>query len=91
MADRVEITISSLPLCPDCGAAAYKLTFVPTVEPDGARVLADFAWRCPSGHQFATAMPDIPLPTWRRVVEVEDLEFAELPEQPAQQIQPPEA
>jgi hypothetical protein len=80
VADRVEISLSSLPLCPDCQAAAYKLRFVPVVEPDGARVLTTFAWRCPTGHQFATAMPDIPLPTWRRVVE--DLESAELPEHP---------
>jgi hypothetical protein len=43
----------------------------------------------PNAHQFATAMPDIPHPTWRRVVEA--LGVAELPEQPALQIQPPEA
>lgn len=89
MADRVEISIPSLPVCLDCAATAHSLTFVPVVEPDGTRVLTGFAWRCPSGHQFATAMPDIPLPTWRPVVE--DLELVELPEQPAQQIQPPEA
>ena len=29
----------------------------------------DFAWRCPNGHRFATAMPDIPLVTWRRLTE----------------------
>jgi hypothetical protein len=89
VADHVEISIPSLPVCPDCGAAAHNLTFVPVVEPDGTRVLTDFAWRCANGHQFATAMPDLPLPTWRRVVE--DLELAELPEQPAHEIQPPEA
>ena len=51
--------------------------------------MTGFVWCCPTGHQFATAMPDIPLPTWRRVVE--DLELAELPELPAYEIQPPEA
>jgi hypothetical protein len=30
------------------------------------RVLADFAWTCPNGHEFATAMPDLELHTWRR-------------------------
>jgi hypothetical protein len=89
MADCVEISIPSLPLCPDCQAAAHSLTFVPVGEPDGTHVLTGFAWRCPTGHQFATAMPDVPLPTLRRVLE--DLELAELPEQPAHQIQPPEA
>jgi hypothetical protein len=87
--DRVEIIVPSLPVCPDCGATAHSLMFVPVVEPDGTRVLTSFAWRCPTGHQFATAMPDLLLPTWRRVVE--DLELAELPEQPAHEIQPPEA
>ena len=69
MVDSVEISIPSLRVCPDCGTEAHNLTFVPVVDPDGTRVLTDLARRCANAHQFATAMPDIPLPTWRRGVE----------------------
>ena len=43
------------------------LVIVRTVTEDelGARTLAEFAWRCPNGHLFATAMRDISLPSWR--------------------------
>jgi uncharacterized protein (TIGR02246 family) len=38
--------------------------WVVTHEHHGTRVLAEFAWRGPNSHVFATAMPDHPLPTW---------------------------
>lgn len=77
MPDRVTIHIPSFPRCPNCGAEAHELTFRPVVrQVDGQtdegptvydeRVLADFAWRCPNGHEFATALPDLELNTWRR-------------------------
>jgi hypothetical protein len=63
---RVNIFLPGFPRCPTCGAEAHVLTFLPEVEPDGyTRVFVDFAWRCPNDHVFATAMPDIPLPSWR--------------------------
>ena len=37
------------------------------MDSEDERVLTDFAWRCANGRTFATAMPDIPLPTWRRL------------------------
>jgi hypothetical protein len=39
------------------------------MDSEDTRVLTNFAWRCPNGHTFATAMPDIPLHTWRRLTE----------------------
>ena len=69
MTNRVDIILSSFPLCPTCAAEAHVLTFQPAVESDRTRVLSEFAWRCPNGHVLATAMPDIPLPTWRRAIE----------------------
>ena len=76
MPDRAEFIIPSFPRCPDCSAEAHVLTFRPIVRKVAGqgesgptvyeeRELVDFAWRCPNGHQFATAMLDIPLPNWR--------------------------
>lgn len=65
MPDRAELVIPSFPRCPDCSAEAHVLTFRPIVDAEDTRVLSEFAWRCPNGHTFATAMFDIPLPTWR--------------------------
>src|SRR5919201_5886026 len=87
MPERVSISIASFPRCPACEAEAHVLTFRPAVESDGTRVLSEFAWRCPSNHVFATAMPDLPLLTWRRAA-TEDLELAELAAQPPRQIEP---
>jgi hypothetical protein len=61
--------LPGFPRCPTCGAEAHELTFSPAVDSEETRVLTDFAWRCPNGHQFATAMPDVPLVTWRRLTE----------------------
>lgn len=35
----------------------------PTVYDE--RMLSEFAWRCPNGHEFATAQPDLELHTWQ--------------------------
>ena len=50
-----------------CSDEAHVLTFRPIVDAEDTRVLSEFAWRCPNGHTFATAMLDIPLPSWRYV------------------------
>ena len=61
--------LPGFPRCPTCSAEAHELTFSPAVDSEETRVLTDFAWRCPNGHAFATAMPDIPLPSWRALTE----------------------
>lgn len=69
MPDRVALTLPGFPRCPSCAAEAHELTFSPAVDAYETRVLTDFAWRCPNGHTFATAMSDLPLTTWRRLTE----------------------
>ena len=61
--------LPGFPRCPTCGAEAHELTFSPAVDSEETRVLTDFAWRCPNSHQFATALPDVPLVSWRRLTE----------------------
>lgn len=65
MPDRAEVVIPSFPRCPDCSVEAHVLTFLPIVDAEDTRALSEFAWRCPNGHTFATAMLDVPLPSWR--------------------------
>jgi hypothetical protein len=60
------LRLAGLPHCPICNAEAHELTFRPVVDSEGTRVLTNFAWRCPTGHVFATDMPAIPLPSWLR-------------------------
>jgi hypothetical protein len=61
--------LPGFPRCPTCGAEAHELTFSPAVDSEGTRVLTDFTRRCLNGDQFATAMSDVPLPSWRRLTE----------------------
>jgi len=63
------LSLPGFPRCPTRGAEAHELTFSPAVDSEATRVLTDFAWRCPNGDQFATAMPDVPLPSRRRLTE----------------------
>ena len=61
--------LDAFPRCPTCGLEVHTLTFSPAVDSEDERVLTNFRWRCPNEHFFATALPDIPLPTWRRLAE----------------------
>jgi hypothetical protein len=61
--------VDAFPRCPTCSLEAHTLTFSPAIDSEDERVLTNFRWRCPNEHLFATALPDIPLPTWRRLSE----------------------
>src|SRR5690348_10622175 len=61
--------LDAFPRCPTCGLEAHTLTFSTAVDSEDERVLTNFRWRCPQDHFFATALPDTPLPTWRRLTE----------------------
>ncbi|MGI9148915.1 MAG: hypothetical protein ACR2IK_20590 [Chloroflexota bacterium] len=57
------------PAVPHLRRRRHELTFSPAVHSEKTRVLTNFAWRCPNGPQFATALPDVPLVSSRRLSE----------------------